>query len=661
MNSIKRHIILTSFIVFLASTMGLSQQVKRVEPPFWWTGMANTELQLMLYGTGIQGYDIRSSDPGIKVVRQHRLENNHYLFLDLEITEEAKAGYYDLYFERSGELIYSMRYQLKERRPGSAERAGFSPADVIYLITPDRFANGDYINDRIPGLLETPRRTAEFGRHGGDLQGIIDRLDYIRNMGFSAIWLNPVLENNQPVESYHGYATTDYYKVDPRFGSNEDYVTLSRLAKRRGMGIIMDMIVNHCGSNHWWMKDLPSEDWLNSNDNVYVQTNHQKSTLVDPYVSASDRMRMVEGWFVPTMPDLNQRNPYLARYLIQNTIWWIEYADLMGIRQDTYPYPFKEFMTEWTCAIKREYPNFRIVGEEWSDNPAIVSYWQKGKSNHDGYASCLESVMDFPLCMTMQKAFANEDGPAKGLQSLYEMLGNDFQYGDPSLLVTFGDNHDMSRLYTELGEDVKRLKMALTFLLTTRGVPQIYYGTEILMSNKGSNSHGIIRSDYPGGWIMDTVNAFTGIGMDSMALAFRKWTTDMISWRNDMDLIHNGKLMHYAPEDGMYSYFRYNDTASVMVVINKNDTIMNLDMDRYAERLSGYEMVENVFTGDQFSLDAAIIVEPMSAQIYKLGMLPEKSEEENETPDTEKQDDEDDSNAEGVPEEGVPEGSHQGG
>jgi len=386
-----------TLLFLLITSFHLSAQtITRVEPPFWYADMKNPKLQLLVYGENISGLTPTIKEKGITIDKVHQVKNPNYLFVDLNIANTVEAGEYTIKFKQKRKTIASYKYELKPRRNNSANRKSFSNSDVIYLITPDRFANGNPKNDEVAGLSEGLNRTKEYGRHGGDIQGIINHLDYIKDMGFTAVWLNPVLENNQEEWSYHGYSTTDYYKVDPRFGSNEEYVQLSNEAAKRGLGVIMDIIVNHCGGNHWWMSDPPTKDWLNYQDQPYQNTNHRKFTLLDPYTSPSDRKIMTEGWFVPTMPDLNQRNPFMSTYLIQNSIWWIEYANLYGIRQDTYSYPFREFMTDWTCAIMEEYPNFNIVGEEWVDDASIIAYWQRGKENKDGYTSCLPSVMDFP-------------------------------------------------------------------------------------------------------------------------------------------------------------------------------------------------------------------------------------------------------------------------
>jgi neopullulanase len=436
-------------------------------------------------------------------------------------------------------------------------------------------------------------------------------------MGFTAIWVNPVLENDMQEYSYHGYSTTDFYKADPRFGSNEDYRNLSMKAKDKGIKMIMDMIVNHCGSEHWWMRDLPAADWLNYQSG-FVGTIHRKSVLQDPYVAAIDLERMVDGWFVPTMPDLNQRNPLMATYLIQNTIWWVEYAWLSGIRMDTYPYPDKHFMSDWTCAVMQEYPNFNIVGEEWTENPALVAYWQRGKTNPDGYSSCLPGLMDFPLQGALRKGLTEKSGWSEGFMRLYEMLANDFLYADPSNFVIFPDNHDMSRFFTQMNEDYDLFRMGMIYTYTMRGIPQIYYGTEILMNNPGTDDHGIIRSDFPGGWAGDAVNAFTGAGLTAQQKEAQELLRKLGLWRKQAAVIHHGKLKHYLPENDTYVYFRYDDERKVMVAMNKSAEPANLPLARFSEMLAGARSGKDVLSGQSFPLGKILTIPARQALILEL-------------------------------------------
>ncbi|WP_423129956.1 glycoside hydrolase family 13 protein [Gaoshiqia sp. Z1-71] len=607
-----------SLCILVIQTSGLfAIGIDRVEPMFWWAGMKNPNLQLMIHGENIAGTNVELAYPGVTLQAVTRVENPNYLFIDLKISEKARPGSFTISFSSKKKTEARYVYELKAREDGSAGRQGFNSSDVIYLITPDRFANGNPANDEMPGMKEKPNREDKDGRHGGDLRGIINSLDYLQDLGFTAVWLNPVLENNMTRTSYHGYSTTDFYRVDPRYGSNDEYRELSDELKKRGMKLIMDMIFNHCGSEHWWMDDLPMADWINHYPE-YKITSHRRTVNQDPYAAETDKQDMADGWFVPTMPDLNQRNPFMANYLIQNSIWWIESIGLEGIRQDTWPYPDKEMMAAWTKQVLDEYPNFNIVGEEWSLNPATVSYWQKGKLNADGYRCFLPGLMDFPLQHAAGQALKNEESWDKGLQELYDALSNDFLYPDAGNLVVFPDNHDMLRFFTQVNEDKDLLKMALAYFLTIRGIPQIFYGTEILMSSPEPKDDGLIRSDFPGGWDGDRVNAFTGEGLSAGQKDMQHYLRTIQSWRKNKEVIHSGKLMHFVPQDGIYVYFRYNNDDAVMVVLNKNRETKNLSTERFAEVMKGYINGTEIISASRINDLTMITVPARSAMIIQL-------------------------------------------
>jgi len=593
----------------------ISSAIDRVEPPFWWAGMENPVLQLMIYGEKIGDLRPTIQHPGVRLEKVTLVENANYVFLDLSIAPDVKAGRFKILFQQGGKTLLTHDYELKARNQKEDRCKGFDASDVLYLITPDRFANSLPDNDEIPGLRENLNRSNPGGRHGGDIQGIIDHLDYIKEMGFTAIWLNPVLENDMEEYSYHGYSTTDYYKVDPRYGTNEDYQRLSELASQKGIKLIMDMIVNHCGSFHWWMKDLPSSEWIHFQENPQF-TNHRKSTILDPYVSARDRELMEDGWFVETMPDLNQDNELMATYLVQNTIWWVEYLGLSGIRQDTYPYNEKEFIANWSCRIMEEYPEFNIVGEEWTSNAAIVAYWQGGKVNPDGYTSCLPGLMDFPLQDALTKAINEEEGWSTGWKRLYEALANDFLYADPEKMVVFPDNHDMMRIFSQLNEDYDHFRLALSYILTIRGIPQLYYGTEVLMSSSGD--HGDIRSDFPGGWARDTINGFNGKGLTEEQLKGQQFVKKLLNWRKGNEAVHNGKLMHFLPEKGIYVYFRYTDEQRVMVVLNKNKEETVLELNRFSDLLNGFSRGKDILTDKKYELNNQLTISANGPMIIEL-------------------------------------------
>ena len=603
-------------MMIMVTTIKTYPQADRIEPPFWWTGMNNTSLQLMIHGTNIADYRISIDYDGVSLVSVERTGNNNYLFVNLDISPDAKPGIFNIDFKDGDKLIFNQEYELLQRNQGSADRQGFNSSDVMYLLMPDRFANGDPSNDEIEGMKEGLNRRKRYGRHGGDIKGIKDNLDYLKEMGFTAIWLNPVLENDMATWSYHGYAATDFYKIDRRFGTNEDYVELIRTAREKGLKVIMDMIFNHCGADHWWMDDLPADDWLSYPE--YVSTNHRRTINQDPYVSDYDKEGMIRGWFSPSMPDMNQRNPFMAEYLIQNSIWWIEYAGIAGIRMDTYPYPEKHMMAEWNRRVLKEYPDFNIVGEEWSLNPAIVSYWQKGQNNRDGYEGELPGLMDFPLQNAVSEALNEKEGWNSGLIKIYEMLANDFLYPDPFNLVVMPDNHDMPRFYMQLDMNRDLFRNGIVFFLTTRGIPQIYYGTEILMTHKEGNDHGYIRKDFPGGWPGDKVNAFTGEGMGSEERNMQNLFKRLLNWRKTAEVIHTGKMMHFAPEHGTYVYFRYNDDDMVMVILNKNTSPYDLELERFSEILKGKKKARDIVGGREYMLNDKITLSPLKPYILEI-------------------------------------------
>lgn len=614
----KRLLLALITVLFLGNiTASAKNKIDHLEPAFWWVGMKSPKLQLLVHGENISDLKPELNYDGVSIEKVSRVSNPNYLFVDLLIDKKTKAGEFDILFKKGKKIAITYKYKLLKREEGSAQRIGFTPKDVMYLITPDRFVNGNPDNDNVKGLSEQADRSNSNGRHGGDIQGMINSLDYISDMGFTAIWVNPLLENDQDKYSYHGYSTTDYYKIDGRYGSNEEYQKLSRLAKEKGVGLIMDVILNHCGSEHWWMKDMPSEDWIN-NKGEFMQCTHKRSTIQDTYASKEDLKQFSDGWFVKTMPDLNQRNEFMATYLIQNAIWWIEYAGLSGIRVDTYPYSDAAFLAEWTGRVMEEYPNFNIVGEEWSTNPAIVSYWQKGKVNHDGYRSNLSSLMDFPLQNAMVEALTKEETWGTGWIKLYEMLANDFLYADPGNLVIFPDNHDMARIFDQVNRDYDLYKMAMVYTLTMRGIPQIYYGTEILAKSDAGGDHGKLRTDFPGGWKGDKVNAFTGEGLSAQEKDAQNFMRKLMNWRKTSDVIHNGKLMHYAPDLGIYSYFRFTDEGKVMVILNKNKEAVQIETDRYHEMLNGNETGKDVISGKNYPLNGSIEVPARSALILEI-------------------------------------------
>lgn len=609
---------LYTVLLSFALTSAFAQPL-RIEPTNWWVGMKNPALQLMVNSVGIGDAVPFINHPGVVIKKVHKADSPNYLFIDLVIAKNTKPGMFNIIFKRSGEITSQVQYELKQRKTDAARLKGFSSSDVIYLITPDRFANGDSTNDIRTEMREKKlNRKNDYGRHGGDIRGIINNLDYIRNMGFTAIWPTPMLENDMRESSYHGYAITDYYKVDPRFGTIDEYKELAEKCRQKGLKLVFDGVVNHTGSNYWWMKDLPFKNWINYADSMRI-TNHRRTVNQDLYAAASDKELMVKGWFVSSMPDMNQSNPFLAEFLIQNTIWWAETLSLGGIRQDTYPYSEKKFLEQWTCRILNEYPQFSIVGEEWSINPLIAAYWQKGKPNTTGYNGCMKSTMDFPMQAALVAALTEPEGWDKGIVKLYEGLANDFVYANPDDLLVFGDNHDMNRLFTFLNNDVDLMQMALSYIFTIRGIPQVYYGTEVLMHNSAKpGDHGLIRSDFPGGWTGDTANAFTGENLSADQQRIQIFLKKLLNWRKVKTVIHQGKTLHFAPQNGTYAYFRYNDKEAVMVVMNKNSNAVSINTKRFSEIIKERKQGINILTGEKLSIDREITILAKSALILEI-------------------------------------------
>ncbi len=605
-----------------------NSKLERVEPLEWWIGFKDDTLQLLVKEDNIGSSTPEISYSGVTINKVHKADSPNYLFIDLSIAVNTKAGKFNIVFKFDDGTEKRHTYELKNKTKQSEDYVGFKSSDAIFLITPDRFANGDESNDIIEGLNETKiDRTDGYARHGGDLRGIINHLDYIHELGYTAVWPTPVLMNDMHQGSYHGYAITDYHKVDPRFGTLEEYKELSIKLKEKGMSLIMDQVANHCGLEHWWMKDLPFKDWVNNQKNyednidnwdwqTNIGSNHRRTTNQDLYASESDKKGNTDGWFVSAMPDLNQRNPFMAKYIIQNSIWWIETLELGGIRQDTYPYPDKKFMANWAEAIMNEYPNFSIVGEEWSYNPLLVAYWQTGHQNKDGYESNLKSTMDFPMQKAIIDGLNEEESWDKGLVKIYEGLANDFNYTAPNDIMVFLDNHDKSRIYTEVKEDVVKTKMAMGYMLALPRIAQVYYGTEILMDDTAQlGDHGLIRTDFPGGFKGDKVNAFTGEGLTDDQKNMQDFMKKVLNYRKSSKAIHEGKTVHFSPFMGTYTLFRILDDETVVVMLNKNEKLMTIDLKRFEEiGLSG-KTLSNVVTGEEFKWNDDITFETKGVTI----------------------------------------------
>ena len=597
-----RGIIVLTFL--MVGMMAKSQQtLDHADPPLWWTGMKNPELMLTLHGDNIGTLEPNINYPGVVIHTVTRTSNPNYLFVNLRFDENAQPGTLLINMMSKKKTIISHPYELRARKTGSAERAGFGPADVVYLLMPDRFSNGDISNDSKEELSEKANRSNPDGRHGGDIQGIIDRLDYLNDLGITAIWTTPLLEDNLPQYSYHTYATTDYFKVDARYGTNDDYARLADECHKRGIKLIMDMVPNHCATEHWWMKDLPMADWVHQFPE-FTRTNYTIATTTDPHVSEADKMLSEKGWFDVTMADLNQNNPLVINYFKQFAIFWMEFANLDGIRVDTYPYNDKWKIAQWTKAIREEYPDLNLVGECWQHNPAEIAYWQTGVNNYDGYDSYLPVVMDFPLSDALMSA-PDEDnqGWNGGAMKFYNVFVLDYLYANSNYLMTFIDNHDMPRFSTQMGFDQGKYKLALTHLLTARGIPQIYYGTEIMMGGDKNKGDGDIRQDFPGGWPGDQRNAFTSAGRTDKENEAFNYMRSLLKYRKENSVLHDGRMVHFIPRDNVYVYFRMNEEKTVMVVLNNSSEKKVLDVARFDECLKGKSAGKDIIKGTQLSMN----------------------------------------------------------
>ncbi len=589
--------------------------IARVEPENWWVGMRHHEVELMLYGRDIAALQPRIARAGVRITGSQALENPNYLFVTVLIEADAVPGAVDIELLEGDRVAARHRWRIDAREP--APPRGFDARDAIYLITPDRFANGEPGNDTVQGMREAADRADPDGRHGGDLAGMRAGLGYIASLGFTRIWPTPVLENDQPGYSYHGYAITDLYRVDPRMGSNEDLRALSREARAKGIGLVMDVVLNHIGSEHWWMRDLPSRDWIN-NGGRFTPTNHRRTTIQDPYAAPGDRTGFTDGWFVEAMPDLNQRHPQLARYLIQNTLWWIEYAGLAGIREDTFGYADAGFLSAWARAVMDEYPDFDMVGEEWSPNPAIVAHWQRGKTNASGHVPHMTSMMDFPLHIALRDALLRPATWESGWTPLYEALANDFLYPDPGMLVVFAENHDTTRLLAHVEGDLGLWKLGIAYLATIRGIPQFYYGSEVLLRGPSERRDGELRADMPGGWAGDAANAFTGEGLSAAQREAQDFVRRLFNWRKGAPAIHEGGLVHYAPVDDVYVYVREHAGQRVLVALNRGVDEARLDMARFAGSLGGARSGTDALSGRRIVLGASLTVPARSPLIVEL-------------------------------------------
>ena len=609
---------------FIMTALGMNAAVKidRVEPTDWYVGMKDPSLQLMVYGEGIREAQVSTDYPGVRVDSLVRLDSPNYLLVYLDLSG-AQPGEMKLRFTL-GKSKKEVNYRLKARAMAGEERKGFSNADVLYMLMPDRFAQGKDHEAQVKGMNPyVEDRSKPSLRHGGDLQGIRDHLDYFTQLGVTALWLTPVLENNSPdgkdgSSTYHGYATTNYYRVDPRFGTNEDYRQLIADAHAKGLKVVMDMIFNHCGFEHPWVKDLPSRDWLNvpewlsgkeEDKAKYLQTSYKLTPVLDPYAAEVDKRETVDGWFVPSMPDLNQRNPHVIKYLIQNSVWWIETVGIDGIRMDTYPYADREAMALWMKTLEREYPNFNTVGETWVTEPAYTAAWQKD-SKLSSVNSYLKTVMDFAFYDRVNMAAREEtDDWWQGMNRVYNTLCYDYLYANPSSVLAFIENHDTDR-FLKNGTDTLALKQALALLLTINRTPQLYYGTEILMNGTKEVTDGNVRKDFPGGFPGDKANCFTAEGRTRAQNAMFNWLSRLLHWRQGNEAIIHGKQVQFTPRKGVYVIARQAKGQSVLTVVNGTSEPAQMEVKRYAEIIGQATEATDILTGRKVALDKDVALQP---------------------------------------------------
>lgn len=591
----------------------------QVEPPNWWTGMLHNRVELLLHYEGLSNFQVRvGKADGVSLEKVEKGDSPNYLFVTLQIAPGAPAQKVPIIFsypEKNQEMVHE--YPILQRNL-AAKGQGLDSRDVVYLIMPDRFANGDPSNDNVAGMREGLARDSLLGRHGGDLKGIIDHLDYLKDLGVTAIWLNPELENDQENSSYHGYAITDLYRIDRRLGTNELYRDFVRECHQRGLKVVRDVVPNHIGHRHPWMADLPTKDWVNTWPTM-TQTSYRAPTLLDPYASEYDKKRFSDGWFVPSMPDLNQRNPHLANYLIQQALWWVEYSGLDAFRIDTYTYSDQEFMSRFNAAIRAEYPAIHLFGEVWEYSAIVQGFFADNQPmRRANFDSNLPGVVDFQLCFAIQEALKREQGWTEGVSRIYYTLAKDYFYEDPTRNVVMLDNHDMTRFFSVVGENMNKYKSGIAFLLTTRGIPQLYYATEILSTGFEAPSHGNIRMDFPGGWPGDPQNKFQASGRTAQENEAFDFTRTLLRYRNATPALQTGKLMQFAPNQDVYAYFRYDEAKTVLVLINSGNGERQVDTAPFAERMRGFARAKNVMTGEVLTDLATLRVERNAPLILEL-------------------------------------------
>ncbi len=595
----KKSLFFTACCLFAA--IGLNAQIpalERVEPMFWWVGMHNPNVQLIVHGKDIASRKVEFNYPGVTLAAVHKVENPNYLFLDLRISAGTTPGTFPIKFTKLGQKALTYSYALKKREHSAGRIQGVTDKDLIYLIMPDRFSNGDPSNDSFSNMRETGiQRDSMFGRHGGDIQGVMNHLDYLKDMGVTTIWMTPEIENDEPKASYHGYAVTDHYKIDARYGTNQLYKQFVEKCHSVGLKVIKDIVHNHAGTEGYTIMDMPMKSWVHQWP-TYTKSNFKYEAVMDPHGAAMDKKLMLDGWFDHRMADMNENNPYVQNFLTQNHIWWIEYAGIDGLRLDTYPYNDPQYMADWAKDLKAEFPNLSIFGEVLTNDPVISAYFTQGNTVNRGMDTHLPGITDAVMKNGIYDAVMDWNG---GVTHLYELLAQDFLYQDVNRNVVFLDNHDMSRALSMVKEDITKYKSAMTMLMTLRGVPQMYYGDEILMKNY-SDPDGLVRSDFPGGWAGDKVNKFTAAGRTDAENDAFNFVRKLANYRKNTPALQGGKMMQYIPEKGIYVYFRYDSKKTVMMVYNSNDKDQTETTARYDERIKGARQARNVISGETVDL-----------------------------------------------------------
>lgn len=610
-------IVSLSLMLLAVTAFAQMPALERVEPMFWWVGMKNPKLQLIVHGNKIAERAVKFTYPGVKLVKVNKVENPNYLFLDLEISLSTHPGAFNILFSKAGVADLQYKYELKTRDHSPNRAQGVTNKDLIYLLMPDRFSNGDPSNDSKPGMLETAvNRDSIYYRHGGDIQGLMNHLDYLKDLGVTTIWMTPEIENDEPRASYHGYAVTNHYLTDPRFGTNELYKAYVEKCHAMGLKVIKDLVHNHAGTEGYTIKDMPMKSWVHQWPK-YTKSNFRDAAVEDPHGSAADKKQMLDGWFDRRMADMNESNPYVQNYLTQNHIWWVEYAGVDGFRLDTYPYNDAAYMADWAKKVKAEFPHLSIFGETLVWSVANQAFFTQGNTVNRGFDTHLPGITDSQMKDAIAEALNGKEGWTDGVNRLYAVVAQDFMYQDATRNVVFLDNHDMSRFYSVVNEDFTKFKSGMAMLLTMRGIPQMYYGDEILMRNN-SNPDGLVRLDFPGGWPGDKANKFTTGGRTSQENEAFNYVRTLANYRKNTTALQTGKLMQYIPQRGIYVYFRYDTKKTVMIIYNSNETQNELNTPRFSERMTDFTGAINIITHELVDIHNVIKIPAKTTLVLEL-------------------------------------------